>query len=74
VIDSCVLAEYFTRTQLAKAHHFARVRVNGDTGLSCGDEKHIVGCVEIVNDQLSRPVAPPGTASPNFFHGSWFEA
>ena len=62
-VDRSVLAEHFTRTQLTKTHNFTGVRVDSDVGLACGDEKHIVGGIEIANDRLSRLVAPPGTVS-----------
>ena len=62
MVDSRVLAEHFPSTQLAKTHDFTGVRVNSDVGFPCGNEKHLVGWIEIVNNRLSLLVTPPGTA------------
>jgi hypothetical protein len=50
VVNSGIFAEYFTRAQLAKTYDFPGVRVDRDAGFSCGNEKHIVGGIEIVNN------------------------
>jgi hypothetical protein len=50
VVDSGIFAEHFTRSQLAETHGFPGVRVDSDAGFPCGNEKHIVGGSEIVNN------------------------
>jgi hypothetical protein len=50
VVNSGIFAEYFTRNQLAKTHGFPGVRVDRDAGFPCGNEKHIVGVIEVVNN------------------------
>ena len=62
MVDSGILAKHFTRTLFAKTHDFTRVCVDRDVGFPCGDEKHLVGGIEIVNNRLSLLITPPGTA------------
>jgi hypothetical protein len=50
VVNSGIFAEYFTRAQAAKTYGFSAVRVDGDAGFPGGNEKHIVGGIEIINN------------------------
>jgi hypothetical protein len=62
MVNSSIFAEYFTRSQLAKTHNFTVVRVDSDVGFPCGDEKHLVGGITIIDNRLSLLITPPGTA------------
>jgi hypothetical protein len=50
VVHSGIFAEHFTRAQLAKTYDFPGVRVDRDAGFPSGNEKHIIGGIEIINN------------------------
>ena len=63
MVDSRILAEHFPSTQLAKTHDLTPFTSEWwHRGFPCGNEKHLVGGIEIVNDQLALLVTLPKTA------------